>query len=235
MEWPGPKPLFLWTPLFRWTKPACGWQVQIPPAKQRAPTLVMLRRAGGAPAVRAQPALLAAHQRIVEGGVIVLQLCKAGHFRHLQDLFGFWPERLDSGTMALFSNQDRRISPAMRGCVLEPADFGCRPLTLAKTSQYLPRSNPSHYINAAVKMKPSAVFEHAPLLPAAKVIIANPLQPSLGDRPGGSSRPRTGRHGIRRSRPFPSPHLTCVLSSLFHAVHYGSRVRNREAAHGQCF
>jgi hypothetical protein len=52
--------------------------------------------------------------------------------------------------------------------------------TLAKNSQYFPKSNPAHFINIASKMKvaPSpAVLERAPLHPIAKVVLPQPCAP----------------------------------------------------------
>jgi hypothetical protein len=52
--------------------------------------------------------------------------------------------------------------------------------TLAKNSQYFPKSNPAHYVNASNKMKaaPSAdVLERAPLYPIAKVVLPQPCAP----------------------------------------------------------
>lgn len=52
--------------------------------------------------------------------------------------------------------------------------------TLAKSSQYFPKSNPTHYVNVASKMKvaPLAVLsERAPLHPVAKVVPPQPCAP----------------------------------------------------------
>ena len=52
--------------------------------------------------------------------------------------------------------------------------------TLAKNSQYFPKSNPAHYVNASNKMKaaPSPdVLERAPLYPIAKVVLPQPCAP----------------------------------------------------------
>ena len=52
--------------------------------------------------------------------------------------------------------------------------------TLAKNSQYLPNSNPAHYINISNKMKgaPAPVLlERAPLYPIAKVVPPQPWAP----------------------------------------------------------
>jgi hypothetical protein len=52
--------------------------------------------------------------------------------------------------------------------------------TLAKNSQYFPKSNPTHYVNIASKMKaapPPAVLERAPLYPIAKVVTPQPYAP----------------------------------------------------------
>ena len=45
--------------------------------------------------------------------------------------------------------------------------------TLAKTSQYFPKSHPTHYVNISNKMKvaPAVVLEQAPLYPVAKVVF----------------------------------------------------------------
>ncbi len=49
--------------------------------------------------------------------------------------------------------------------------------TLAKNSQYFPKSNPTHYVNIASKMKvaplPNAL-ERQPLYPIAKVLLPQP-------------------------------------------------------------
>jgi hypothetical protein len=52
--------------------------------------------------------------------------------------------------------------------------------TLAKNSQYFPKSNPTHYVNIASKMKaaplPNAA-ERQPLYPIAKVLLPQPCVP----------------------------------------------------------
>jgi hypothetical protein len=52
--------------------------------------------------------------------------------------------------------------------------------TLAKNSQYFPKSNPTHYVNIASKMKvaplPNAL-ERQPLCPLAKVVLPQPRVP----------------------------------------------------------
>jgi hypothetical protein len=52
--------------------------------------------------------------------------------------------------------------------------------TLAKNSQYFPKSNPTHYINIASKMKVGAtpvLLDRAPLYPVAKVLPPQPCAP----------------------------------------------------------
>ena len=52
--------------------------------------------------------------------------------------------------------------------------------TLAKNSQYFPKSNPAHYVSVSNKMKaaPSPdVLERAPLQPIAKVVPPQPCTP----------------------------------------------------------
>jgi hypothetical protein len=52
--------------------------------------------------------------------------------------------------------------------------------TLAKNSQYFPKSHPTHYVNSANKMKAAAqpvVFERAPLQLIAKVVPPRPRAP----------------------------------------------------------
>jgi hypothetical protein len=52
--------------------------------------------------------------------------------------------------------------------------------TLAKNSQYFPKSNPTHYVNIASKMKvaaPPVLLERAPRCPIAKVVMLQPRAP----------------------------------------------------------
>jgi hypothetical protein len=55
--------------------------------------------------------------------------------------------------------------------------------TLAKTSQYFPKSHPTHYVNISNKMKvaTAAVLEHAPLHPVAKVVFPQGPAPKNRD------------------------------------------------------
>jgi hypothetical protein len=73
--------------------------------------------------------------------------------------------------------------------------------TLAKNSQYFPKSNPAHYVNASNKMKvvaPPVVFERAPLQPIAKVVPPRPCVPK--------------KHGIEEvSLPLPSIGVTVSI------------------------
>jgi hypothetical protein len=52
--------------------------------------------------------------------------------------------------------------------------------TLAKNSQYFPKSNPTHYVNIASKMKVAPLpnpSERQPLYPIAKVLLPQPCVP----------------------------------------------------------
>jgi hypothetical protein len=73
--------------------------------------------------------------------------------------------------------------------------------TLAKSSQYFPKSNPTHYVNIANKMKaaaPPVVFERALLQPIAKVAPPRPCAPK--------------KHGIEEvSLPLPSIGVTVSI------------------------
>jgi hypothetical protein len=73
--------------------------------------------------------------------------------------------------------------------------------TLAKNSQYFPKSNPTHYVNSANKMKaaaPPVVFERAPLQPIAKVVPPRLRAPK--------------EHGIEKvSLPLPSIGITVSI------------------------
>jgi hypothetical protein len=72
--------------------------------------------------------------------------------------------------------------------------------TLAKNSQYFPKSNPTHFINIASKMKVSpspAVLEREPLYPIAKVV---PPQP-----------PEARNHGVEEIS-LPSPSIGVTVS-----------------------
>jgi hypothetical protein len=73
--------------------------------------------------------------------------------------------------------------------------------TLAKNSQYFSKSNPTHYVNSANKMKPGAppvAFELAPLQPIAKVVPPRPCVPK--------------KHGIEEvSLPLPSIGVTVSI------------------------
>jgi hypothetical protein len=59
--------------------------------------------------------------------------------------------------------------------------FGVAALsTLAKNSLYFPKSNPTHYVNIASKMKRASspvVLEREPLYPVAKVLPPQPCAP----------------------------------------------------------
>jgi hypothetical protein len=56
--------------------------------------------------------------------------------------------------------------------------------TLAKTSQYFPKSHPTHYVNISNKMKvaPAVVLEQAPLYPVAKVVFPQGTAPANSSR-----------------------------------------------------
>ena len=72
--------------------------------------------------------------------------------------------------------------------------------TLAKNSQYFAKSNPTHYVNIASKMKVAptpVVLERAPLYPVAKVI---PPQPCAARN-----------HGIEEIS-LPSPSIAVTVS-----------------------
>lgn len=72
--------------------------------------------------------------------------------------------------------------------------------TLAKNSQYFPKSNPTHYVNIASKMKVAptpVVLERAPLYPVAKVIPPQPCAPR--------------NHGVEEIT-LPSPSIAVTVS-----------------------
>jgi hypothetical protein len=71
------------------------------------------------------------------------------------------------------------LAPFVRGALLALLLFAVPTLTtLAKTSWYLPRSNPVHYLNIASKMRVpqvAVVLNNAPLQPVA-MLIPEPQQ-----------------------------------------------------------
>jgi hypothetical protein len=73
----------------------------------------------------------------------------------------------------------KRFAPFVKGALLALLLFAVPTLsTLAKTSWYLPQSNPGHYLNIASKMQVrhcAVILEKAPLHTTAKLPIPRPV------------------------------------------------------------
>jgi hypothetical protein len=90
----------------------------------------------------------------------------------------------------------KRFAPFVKGALLALLLFAVPTLsTLAKTSWYLPQSNPGHYLNIASKMQVrhcAVILEKAPLHTTAKLPIPRPVARSAREADWEPPKPSIG-------------------------------------------
>jgi hypothetical protein len=90
----------------------------------------------------------------------------------------------------------KRFAPFVKGALLALLLFAVPTLsTLAKTSWYLPQSNPGHYLNIASKMQVrhcAVILEKAPLHTTAKLPIPRPVARSAREADSEPPKPSIG-------------------------------------------